>query len=94
MRPVALACPATIAAVDEHGDCWDLVPPPPACVPDLRFIETRFDLPALTRRDANAKPLLDYFDFAHPPFRKPPSLSKAPINVQRAKDCPGELAGS
>jgi phospholipase C len=60
----------------------------------LRFIETRFDLPALTRRDANANPLLDYFDFAHPPFRKPPSLPKAPINVQKAKDCSGELGGS
>ncbi len=29
----------------------------------LRFIEARFDLPALTRRDANADPLLDFFDF-------------------------------
>ena len=28
----------------------------------LRFIETRFDLPALTNRDANADPLLELFD--------------------------------
>ncbi len=29
----------------------------------LRFLEGRFGLPALTRRDANADPLLDFFDF-------------------------------
>lgn len=28
-----------------------------------RFIEGRFGLPALTKRDANANPLLDFFDF-------------------------------
>ncbi|MCA9595844.1 MAG: hypothetical protein KC776_21165 [Myxococcales bacterium] len=34
-----------------------------------RFIENRWDLGALTRRDANAWPLLDLFDFEHPrPF--------------------------
>ncbi|MCC6664569.1 MAG: hypothetical protein IT375_12525 [Polyangiaceae bacterium] len=38
-----------------------------------RFIENRFDLPALTARDANAWPLLDLFDFANPPFVTPPS---------------------
>ena len=31
-----------------------------------RFIEARFGLPALTRRDANADPLLDVFDFTSP----------------------------
>jgi hypothetical protein len=31
-----------------------------------RFIEGRFGLPALTRRDANANPLLDFFDFKDP----------------------------
>ncbi len=29
----------------------------------IRFIAARFSLPALTRRDANADPLLDFFDF-------------------------------
>jgi phospholipase C len=33
----------------------------------LRFIETVFDLPALTARDANSDALLDMFDFACPP---------------------------
>jgi phospholipase C len=38
-----------------------------------RFIQNRFDLPALTRRDANAWPLLDFFDFKNPPFLTPPT---------------------
>ena len=46
----------------------------------LRFIETRFDLPALTNRDANASPMLDLFDFAAPPFMIPPQLPAATIN--------------
>ncbi len=38
-----------------------------------RFIETVFDLPALTNRDANSDALLDLFDFACPPaFLTPP----------------------
>ncbi|MGZ3722170.1 MAG: phospholipase C [Bdellovibrionales bacterium] len=32
----------------------------------LKFIETKFNLPALTSRDANADAMLDLFDFAHP----------------------------
>jgi phospholipase C len=31
-----------------------------------RFVEARFNLPAMTRRDANADPLYDLFDFDHP----------------------------
>jgi phospholipase C len=40
-----------------------------------RFIEARFGLPALTARDANATPPYEMFDFGHPAFRTPPSLS-------------------
>lgn len=32
----------------------------------LRFVELRFGLPAMTKRDANADPMFDMFDFAHP----------------------------
>ena len=39
-----------------------------------RFIEARFGLPALTRRDANATPPYDMFDFAHPAFMTPPVI--------------------
>jgi phospholipase C len=46
----------------------------------LRFIETRFDLPALTNRDANADPLLELFDFANPPFLTPPKLPNATVD--------------
>jgi len=41
----------------------------------LRFIETKFNLGALTRRDANADNLLDCFDFRHRSFREPPTLA-------------------
>ena len=53
----------------------------------LRFIATRFDLPALTARDANADPMLEFFDFGHPRFRKPPRLPKARINPKRLAQC-------
>ena len=52
----------------------------------LRFIENRFDLPALTNRDANADPMLDLFDFENPPFVTPPRLPDAVINPRKA--CP------
>jgi len=34
----------------------------------LKFIETKFNLPALTKRDANANDMLDLFDFQHPTY--------------------------
>ena len=40
-----------------------------------RFIETRFGLPALTARDANATPPLEMFDFQNPPFMTPPNIT-------------------
>jgi phospholipase C len=55
----------------------------------LRFIETRFELPALTRRDANADPLLDLFDFSRPSFPRPPRLPKAKLDPIRAAQCAG-----
>jgi phospholipase C len=45
-----------------------------------RFIETRFNLPALTKRDANADPLTDLFDFKNPPFTTAPSIPPATID--------------
>ncbi len=42
----------------------------------LRFIETKFNLGALTRRDANADNLLDCLDFRNrPAFLEPPALA-------------------
>jgi hypothetical protein len=40
----------------------------------LKFIETKFNLGAMTYRDANADNLLDSFDFANPGFMDPPVL--------------------
>jgi phospholipase C len=44
----------------------------------LRFIERKYNLGALTFRDANAADLTDYFDFRHPAFLHPPALPAAP----------------
>ena len=38
----------------------------------LKFVEKRYDLPALTPRDASADAMLDSFDFTRPP--RPPLL--------------------
>jgi phospholipase C len=42
------------------------------------FIERKWNLPAITFRDANAQPMTDYFDFRKPAFANPPKLSAAP----------------
>jgi phospholipase C len=42
------------------------------------FIERKWNLPAMTHRDANAQPMTDYFDFRKPAFAKPPALAGAP----------------
>jgi phospholipase C len=44
----------------------------------LRFIQHSHGLPALTARDANAWPLLDYFDFSEEHTAVDPSLPPAP----------------
>jgi phospholipase C len=42
-----------------------------------RFIELVYDLPALTRRDANSTALLDLFDFSTPHLMTPPAAPAA-----------------
>jgi phospholipase C len=44
----------------------------------LAFVERKWNLPALTFRDANADAMTDYFDFSKPAFAKPPPLAAAP----------------
>ena len=43
----------------------------------LKLVETKWNLPALTYRDANAHNMLDFFDLAakNPPFAEPPVLN-------------------
>jgi phospholipase C len=57
-----------------------------------RFIENRFDLPALTARDANAWPMLDTLDLQNPPFMTPPSgvpnADADPAGIQWCADNP------
>ena len=47
----------------------------------LKLVETKWNLPALTYRDANANDMLDFFDLTakRPPFADPPELA-APKN--------------
>jgi phospholipase C len=42
------------------------------------FIERKWNLPAMTFRDANAHPMTDYFDFRRRAFARPPHLAVAP----------------
>jgi phospholipase C len=42
------------------------------------FIERKWNLPAMTFRDANADAMTDYFDFSRAAFAKPPPLAAAP----------------
>jgi phospholipase C len=52
----------------------------------LRFVEARFDLPAMSARDANAEPPYDMFDFEHPNFDTP-SLPAAEVNEAEKTRC-------
>ena len=58
----------------------------------LRFVETRFDLPALTRRDANADPMLEFFDFSKTTFATPPKLPAPAVNPKKKAACDGLAA--
>lgn len=45
----------------------------------IHFLEERFNLPALTNRDAAQPNLLDFFDFTNKPWATPPSQSSIPV---------------
>jgi phospholipase C len=47
----------------------------------LKFIETRFNLPPLTRRDAGMDDMTEFFDFSSPQMLTPPSLPTQPTNA-------------
>ena len=53
----------------------------------LRFIELRYGLPALTNRDAQANPMLEFFDFTNPAFATPPTLPPAPVDQAHYQQC-------
>ena len=47
----------------------------------LKFIEQRFNLPSLTRRDAAQASMLEFFDFGSPPWMTPPTPPAQPTNM-------------
>jgi phospholipase C len=53
-----------------------------------RFIETKFKIPALTGRDANADPLMDLFDFTDPPaFTTAPTIAPTVVDDAGLQEC-------
>ena len=53
----------------------------------LAFVERKWNLPAMTFRDANAQPMTDYFDLRKPAFAKPPALAAAPGLARGLAQC-------
>jgi phospholipase C len=51
------------------------------------LIEAKWNLPAMTYRDANADPMLDLLDLRRPVFREPPALARPLLDTD-----PGALA--
>jgi phospholipase C len=49
----------------------------------LAMVERKWNLPALTRRDANAADLMDFLDLSHPGFVDPPELASATTPASR-----------
>jgi len=64
----------------------------------MKLIETKWNLPALTFRDANADNLLDSLDFSSPPaFADPPKLPEPALGLSGAlppANCGGVGAGT
>ncbi len=53
----------------------------------LRFIEARFGMPALSKRDANSHVPAEFFDFAKPEFATPPAFAATTLNQAKADAC-------
>jgi phospholipase C len=57
----------------------------------LKLVETKWNLPALTYRDANADPLLDCLDLrGRPNFAEPPALHPSALASGAARCTPGQ----
>jgi phospholipase C len=50
----------------------------------LATIEAKWNLPALTYRDANAKTVTDFLDVAQAAFLNPPTIAEPPAPVAAA----------
>ena len=51
---------------------------------DLATVEAKWNLPALTYRDANAKTVADFLDLSQAAFMQPPSIAEPPAPVSTA----------
>lgn len=58
----------------------------------LALVESKWNLPALTRRDANANNMLDMLDFSRAAFAKPPTLAK-PLVATNSKALACNVSG-
>ena len=59
----------------------------------VRFIESRFILPAITARDANADPMFDVFDFSKPSLLTPPTLPAPVLDMAKLAECKRRFPG-
>jgi len=53
----------------------------------VRFIQAKYRVPALTKRDANADIPTDMFDFGSPPFATPPQLAEPTVDPAELDYC-------
>ena len=53
----------------------------------LHFLEERFSMPALTKRDAAQPNLLDFFDFTNKPWATPPAQAQVPVPPAVGSSC-------
>lgn len=53
----------------------------------LRFLQAKFDLPALTKRDANSDAMLDLFDFVSPPQTDVPTFTEPVVDQAQLDLC-------
>ena len=94
-RPSPATCPAPTTAT-AFACRWSSYHPGPSpttsraasrtCTSITAFIERKWNLPAMTYRDANADPMTDYFNLHHASFAKPPRLAAAlPLGPGLAK---------
>ncbi len=59
----------------------------------LRLVESKWNLPALSNRDANANSMLDCFDFTRPALLAPPPLTPAVVPTGAAACIAADPAG-
>jgi phospholipase C len=63
----------------------------------LAMVERKWNLPAMTNRDAAAADLSDFLDLDHPPFAEPPTLAQplaGPAQLACEKNGPGQIPPS